>query len=176
MASDLINFAIRARWTVEQVCSIPGCPYTYVLDLETKSVPCACANSLGGYKEVRLMGYDEKKGDIFKVMTGCRNQPRKGEVFCNPCLKGFSDDFAFDGSKTFFLKALYPLGNLSTRNIARRGSTAPHKDPGPEYILVKEYGQTYNAGSLYLLSQRRQLIAYANGNPLGVTTVNKSRR
>ena len=122
---------------------MPGCKGTFSLDLEKKSVPRACANTLGGYKETVLVHKDGGNSEVFKVMTGCRNQPKRGEIYCDQRLLHFGVDFAVEDSNSSFLEALYPLGNLQKRRVPRRGDTAPRKDPGPEWILVKQYGQTY---------------------------------
>ena len=112
---------------------MPGCNYTFVLDLEKKSVPRACANTLGGYREVILKNdKDHTKDYNFKVLTGCRNEPRKGEVFCDSCLGEFRVDFACGEKNASFLEALYPLGNQSSSRKAHRGDTNPRKNPGPD--------------------------------------------
>ena len=79
-----------------------------------------------------LNDVDSTDRDVFKVLTGCRNQPRKGEVFCEQCLADFYVKYACGDNSSAFLEAIYPLGNTTTVRAPRRGDTMPRKNPGPE--------------------------------------------
>ena len=54
---------------------------------------------------------------IFKLRTGCKNEPKRGKKFCESCKKKYCGEDVTTG-KLLFLESIHPLGNKSAGRVA----------------------------------------------------------
>ena len=116
-----------------------------MIDLDKKVRNRICANTLGGCESIVLHNSKDKMHpNTAFIKTGCKNVPRRGSRFCNRCKQSFS--LKIDGTsgfkKVIFLESLHPTEKESFK--LKRGREANSvMIPGPDWILVKQFGQTY---------------------------------
>ena len=73
-----------------------------------------CSNTLG-YEDVILQNNDDNAQPyVFKLRTGCKNEPRRGQNFCDSCTNKYSVEDVTTG-KLMFLESMHPLGNTSIK-------------------------------------------------------------
>ena len=113
----------------EHASDYPGCGYFYMLDLDKKVANRVCANTKGGVDRVELDNAKDKENSyVVHIKKGCRNEPRRGERFCDLCMS----EFAVKDRKTgdvLFLESLHPVELKSTRAGHCEGSKLV-KHPG----------------------------------------------
>ena len=112
-----------------------------MLDLDKIVGNRVCSNTRG-YEDIVLKKEDDNAEPyFFNLRTGCKNEPEKGERFCENCTKRFSFKDGHTG-KVLFLESIHPLGNKSNSRVCNKLIDC-NKIPGEEWILVKLFGVRY---------------------------------
>ena len=80
-----------------------------MLDLDKKVGNRVCANTKGGDSKIILEKSDKKsKPYSIEIKTGCKNEPKKSQRFCEECLSKFAVCNR-DSKDVMFLESLHPL-------------------------------------------------------------------
>ena len=138
---ELFSFAVRVRWLEEHSSNYPGCGNFLMLDLDKKVANRVCANTKGGNEVIKLENNkDRKKPYHVEIRTGCKNEPKRRDRFCEVCMSNFSVD-AKDKDSICFFQSLHPLG-CKKRKLTIGEARLVERNVDKQ-VLVKQFGVTY---------------------------------
>ena len=110
-----------------------------MLDLDKKVGNRVCSNTLQYENFILQNEANNAQPYIFKLRTGCKNEPRRGHKFCETCTNKYSVEDDTTG-ELLFLESIHPLGNKCIGRVGGKQVDAFKKSPGEGWILVKLFG------------------------------------